>query len=64
VNRWHRGGCWNCGWDNDFDGFGIATAGIIGFGLGAALAGPYYHGGRCYVVQGGIRYVVACDSLY
>jgi hypothetical protein len=67
VNRFHRrrhwGGCWNCGWDNDFDGYGVA-AGIVGFGLGAALAAPYYggyYGRRCYVVQGGIRYLVDCD---
>jgi len=73
VNRWRGGrhwrrGCWNCGWDNDFDGFGVATAGIIGFGLGAALAAPYYRGyyggRRCYVDSGGIRYVVDCASLY
>ena len=45
----------------------LATAGILGFGLGAALAAPYYggyYGRRCYVVQGGIRYVVDCASLY
>jgi hypothetical protein len=58
------GGCggWGCG----YDGYGVG-AGIVGFGLGAALAAPYYggyYGGRCYVIQGGIRYLVACDSLY
>ena len=69
VNRYYRGGrywggCgyWGCGGD---DGYGVA-AGIVGFGLGAALAAPYYggyYGRRCYVVQGGIRYLVDCDNL-
>ena len=55
------GGCWNCGWGWD-PGFAVG-AGIVGFGLGAALAGPGYYGGRCYVNRGGIRYVVDCRSL-
>ena len=69
VNRWRGGGYWGgCGgWGCGYDGYGVG-AGIVGFGLGAALAAPYYYDGyygrRCYVVQGGVRYLVDCDSLY
>jgi hypothetical protein len=58
----YRGG----GYYGDYWGPGLA-AGIVGLGVGAALAAPYYgdhYGRRCYVAQGGIRYLVDCDSLY
>ena len=55
--RYYRGGYYG-----DYWGPGIA-AGIVGFGLGAALADPYYYGGRCYVDRGGVLYRVDCGYV-
>ena len=50
--------------DDDFDGVGIA-AGIIGFGLGAALAGAAARDRRACYVRGrnGLLYRVHCGSV-